>query len=98
MKIFFTERTVVSRPRAMGDGRQCLAQLTARADAELGEYLAQVPFDGAGRQEQLGGDPSGRPRAPGSPRAWRARLSTNDHTGGLTWRARPVNRPGAWQT
>src|SRR6516165_9007392 len=41
----YPERTVVSRPRAIGDCRQCLAQLTAGADAELGEYLAQVPFD-----------------------------------------------------
>ena len=36
-----------------GAARQYLA---ARADAELGEDLAQVPFDGAGGQEQLGGD------------------------------------------
>jgi hypothetical protein len=56
----------------MGDGRQCLAQLTARADAELDEYLAQVPFDGADGQEQLGGDlrvgaaADGVPESPGA--------------------------------
>src|SRR3984957_14318879 len=54
MKIFFAERTVVSRPRATGDSRPGLAQLAARADAKLAEHLAQMPFDGAGGQEQLG--------------------------------------------
>src|SRR5579859_6880327 len=68
MKIFLPERAVVSRPRAMGDGRQCGAQLTARADAELGEYLAQVPLDGARRQEQLGGDLRVRQAVAGQPR------------------------------
>ena len=52
----------------MGDGRQRLAQLTARADAELDEYLAQVPFDGTGRQEQLGGDLRVRQAVAGQPR------------------------------
>src|SRR3984957_7741596 len=54
MKIFFAERTVVSLARAMGDSRPGLAQLAARADAKLAERLAQVPFDGADGQEQLG--------------------------------------------
>jgi hypothetical protein len=47
---------MASCPRAGGVGRHCLAWLTARANAELGEYLAQVPFNGAGGQEQLGAD------------------------------------------
>jgi hypothetical protein len=53
---------------AMGDGWQYLAQLTARGDAELGEYLAHVPFDGTGRQEQLGGDLRVRQTVAGEPR------------------------------
>src|SRR5271157_4580858 len=35
---------------------QSSAQLPARADAKLAEHLAQVPFDGAGAEEQLGGN------------------------------------------
>src|SRR5260370_10447436 len=44
-----------------GNGRrsgvaQCPAKLFAGADVELGEDLAQMPFDGAGAEEQLGAD------------------------------------------
>src|SRR5450631_54764 len=41
------------RPSGVG---QRPAELPARADAELGEYLAQVPLDGARAEEQLGAD------------------------------------------
>src|SRR5450631_209501 len=41
------------RPSGVG---QRPAELPARADAELGEYLAQVPLDGARTEEQLGAD------------------------------------------
>jgi len=36
--------------------RQRPAQLAARTDPELAEYVAQVPFDRAGGQKQLGAD------------------------------------------
>jgi hypothetical protein len=35
---------------------QCGAQLAAGVDTQLGEYLAQVPFDCPHGQEQLGAD------------------------------------------
>src|SRR5258708_21926628 len=34
--------------------RSRFVQRPARADPELGEHLAQVPFDGSGGREQLG--------------------------------------------
>src|SRR5690242_17985900 len=37
-------------------GGQRVVQFAAGADAELGEHLAQVPFDCAGGHEQLGAD------------------------------------------
>ena len=36
------------RPISIGQGQ---LQLPSRADAELGEHLAQVPFDGTGADE-----------------------------------------------
>jgi hypothetical protein len=44
------------RPAAVG---QSCAELPAGADVELGEHLAQVPFDRAGAEEEL------MPRQPG---------------------------------
>src|SRR5215207_5369840 len=41
--------------------RQGVAQGSAGADAELGEHLLQVPFDGAGAEEELGADLGVRP-------------------------------------
>src|SRR5215217_7182461 len=41
------------RPRALGERP---TELPARADAELGEHLAQMPFDGARADEQLRSD------------------------------------------
>jgi hypothetical protein len=38
------------------EARQRPAQLAARSDPELGEHVAQVPFDRAGGQKQLGAD------------------------------------------
>ena len=48
-------------------GRQRLAQVPARGDAELPEHLPQVPFDGAGADEQLGGDLRVGPSVTGQP-------------------------------
>src|SRR5215207_10667099 len=47
---------------------QGVAQGSARADAELGEHLLQVPLDRAGAEEELGADLRVRPtvaREPG---------------------------------
>src|SRR5215207_1318982 len=41
--------------------RQGVAQGSARADAELGEHLLEVPFDGAGAEEELSADLGVRP-------------------------------------
>src|SRR5215468_9909565 len=35
---------------------RCSVEVFAGGDAELGEHVAQVPLDGAGADEQLGGD------------------------------------------
>ncbi len=43
-------------------------QLAPGADAQLGEYLAQVPFDRARGQEQLGADLRAGPAVAGQPR------------------------------
>src|SRR5262249_61489315 len=40
------------------------AEVTAGADAELGEHVAQVPLDGAGADEQLGGSAAMNRRSP----------------------------------
>src|SRR4051794_2013375 len=45
--------------------RQGVAQGSAGADAELGEHLLQVPFDGAGAEEELGADLGIRPAVAG---------------------------------
>ena len=45
--------------------RQGVAQGPARADAELGEHLLQVPLDGAGAEEELGADLGVRPAVAG---------------------------------
>ena len=56
------------RPRgSFTGGGQRSAQLAAGADAELGEDLAQVPFDGARAEEQLGADLRVGPAVPGQP-------------------------------
>src|ERR1700760_3754691 len=44
----------LSRHRDGGVAAQHVPQLPARGDAELGEHVAHVPFDGAGAEEQLG--------------------------------------------
>jgi len=43
-------------PQLPGGSRDRSAEVFAGGDAELGEYVAQVPLDGAGADEQLGGD------------------------------------------
>src|SRR5580700_6097774 len=43
------------------------AELPARADAELGENLAQMPLDGARAEEQLGADLRVRQPVAGEP-------------------------------
>src|ERR687898_1034437 len=45
--------------------RQGVAQGSARADAELGEHLLQVPLDGAGAEEELSADLGVRPTVAG---------------------------------
>src|SRR5215204_2218495 len=45
--------------------RQGVAQGPAGADAELGEHLLQVPFDGAGAEEELRADLGVRPTVAG---------------------------------
>src|SRR5829696_8415561 len=45
--------------------RQGVAQGSAGADAELGEHLLQVPFDGAGAEEELSADLGVRPAVAG---------------------------------
>ena len=57
--------------------RQRSAQLAARTDPELGEHVAQVPFDRAGAEKQRGADlgiglPA--PREPGDGRLLRGEL------------------------
>jgi hypothetical protein len=47
--------------------RQRGVQFVAGPDAELGIYLAQVPFDRAGGQEQLGADLRVRQAVAGQP-------------------------------
>ena len=47
---------------------QGLLQLPPGADAELGEYLAQVPFDGPGTDEELSADLLVRQAVPSEPR------------------------------
>ena len=57
-------------------------QLPAGADAELGEDLPQVPFDGAGTEEQRGADLGiGRPlrREPGDLRLLRGEVARGLH-------------------
>jgi OsmC-like protein len=44
---------------------QCRVELSARADAELGEHLAQVPLDRACAEEELGADLGIRVSVPG---------------------------------
>ena len=44
------------------------AAAAAGADAQLGEYLAQVPLDGPGAYEELGADLRIRQAVPGQPR------------------------------
>src|SRR3954447_11664272 len=51
-----------------GVARQGVTERPARADAELGEHLLEVPFDGARAEEELGADLRVRPpvaREPG---------------------------------
>src|SRR6266700_5425004 len=45
--------TALKMPGGSGDAS---AEVFAGGDAELGEHVAQVPLDGAGADEQLGGD------------------------------------------
>ena len=47
-------RSLVRRAPAVGS--QHGAEVLAGGDAELGEHLAEVPFDGAGAEEQFRGD------------------------------------------
>jgi hypothetical protein len=57
--------------------RERPAQLAARSDPELGEHVAQVPFDSAGAEKQLGADLGiGLPvlRKPGDGRLLRGEL------------------------
>ena len=51
-------------PAALGQGD---AKLPERADAELGEHLAQMPLDRAGAEEQLRPDLGVRQAIPGQP-------------------------------
>src|SRR5262245_14514403 len=46
----------LGRQRSSSLGRQCPVELMARADAELGEYLAQVVLDRVPADEQLCSD------------------------------------------
>jgi hypothetical protein len=38
--------------RSLPEARQCVRELSARADSELGVNLAEVPFDGPPTQEE----------------------------------------------
>src|SRR5690348_16668604 len=72
-------QTGSSVPRTQGEVRlsrglalrseavQSLTQIPARADAELAEHLAQVPFDRPGGQEQLRADLRVGPPGHGEP-------------------------------
>ena len=53
-------------PRTSGCGQR-VVEIFARGDVELGEYLSQVPFHGAGADEQLGAYLIVRVPVPGQP-------------------------------
>jgi hypothetical protein len=50
------DKTPLGRQATRAELRQRFAQLSARVNPELREDLAQMPFDCAGGQEQLGAD------------------------------------------
>src|SRR5829696_2477493 len=61
---------LVEMPRGLhgrGLRRKRVAQRAARADAELGEHLLEVPFDGAWAEEELGADLRVRPPVASEP-------------------------------
>src|ERR1700739_2156990 len=60
-----TPRPSSTRPTAIGHSQP---QLPPGADAQLGEHLAQVPFDRTGADEKLGGDLRIRPALARQPR------------------------------
>src|SRR5829696_2612739 len=62
---------LVEMPRGLhgrGLRRKRVAQRAARADAELGEHLLEMPLDGAWAEEELGADLRVRPSVAREPR------------------------------
>ncbi len=71
-------------------GQRC-AQLATRVDAELGVDLAQVPFDRADAEEELGGDLLVRVAAGRWPRVSSLRLRTVSPVASSSRRLRSAN-------
>jgi hypothetical protein len=63
----FRRTRCAMRWRQVGLLEETSSELPARADVELGEHLAQMPFDRTRTEEELPTDVRGRQTVPGEP-------------------------------